>query len=120
MRPLLYLPTRNAEPPAVPDGPPRLRCAKYWSGETEPAGIVYTDDPAIAEAYEAAGADVAPLPSEGGTEPDRRYEVGNKTSNGWWPVVDTEREEAVDGQSARSQQEAKANADALEAQRSSQ
>jgi hypothetical protein len=46
---------------------------------------------------------------EGGT----RYVVGEKTGNGWYPVIDRETGDQVDGESERSKAEAKENADRL-------
>jgi len=42
-----------------------------------------------------------------------RYVVGDKTSNGWWPVIDREVGSQVDGESERSKDAAQQNADRL-------
>ena len=52
-----------------------------------------------------------PTPS---ADASARYVVGEK-SHGWWPVIDTDTGEQVDGESARSRDDAQANADALNA-----
>lgn len=62
-----------------------------------------TDEARLPERF-ATPTDSAPAP---------RYEVGTKTANGWWPVIDTEAGEQVDGESERSEEAAQANADRL-------
>jgi len=110
MASLLYLSDPSATPPTLGE-PVQYRSAQHWAGETEDFPVVYTDDEEIRAAYEAAGAEVRPLPS--GEEV--RYEVGEATDNGWYPVIDTETGEQVDGHSARSKRAAQANADQLNA-----
>ena len=109
MAALLYLEDPSAAPPTLGE-PVQYRSASHWAGETEPFGVVYTDDPDIRGAYESAGAEVKPVPTE---DEDVRYEVGEPTGNGWYPVVDTQTGEKVDGQSARSKSGAQSNAQAL-------
>lgn len=111
MASLLYLPEPNATPPELGE-PVQYRSAQHWAGETEAFDVVYTDHDEIRAAYEEEGADVRPLPSE---DADLRYEVGEPTANGWYPVVDTESGEKVDGQSERTESAAQANADHLNA-----
>ena len=111
MAALLYLSDPSGTPPTLGESV-QSRSARHWAGETERAEVVYTDDPEIKAAYEAEGVEVHPLPSE---DEDVRYEVGEPTANGWYPVVDTETGEKVDGQSARSRPAAQSNAQALNA-----
>lgn len=108
MASLLYLSDPSATPPTLGE-PVQYRSAQHWAGETEDFPVVYTDDEEIRGAYEEAGAEVRPLPSG----EDVRYEVGEPTDNGWYPVIDTETGERVDGHSARSKRDAQANADQL-------
>lgn len=56
-----------------------------------------------------------PAPTPSGTA-SVRYQVGEKTHNGWWPVIDTQTGEQVDGESERDRETAQANADRLNAQ----
>jgi len=42
-----------------------------------------------------------------------RYVVGEKTGNGWYPVIDRETDSQVDGESERSKADAQENADRL-------
>ena len=111
MAALLYLKDPTATPPTLGE-PVQYRSARHWAGETERADVVYTGDEEIRDAYEKEGVEVRPLPSG---DDDVRYEVGEPTANGWYPVVDTETGEKVNGQSARSQPAAKSNAQALNA-----
>jgi len=55
-------------------------------------------------------------PTQEGRGDVPRYYVGEPSGNGWYPVIDSETGESVDGESERSEEEAQANADRLNAE----
>lgn len=89
------------------DGRVGWRNGRHFKSPERRVDRVVTDLPAVREAYEAAGVEVAPMPS---SEP--RY-VAEEGAAGWVKVKDTETGEYVDGASERTMEAAQQNADKL-------
>jgi len=91
----------------------RWRNGSHFSEPERRAGVVYTDDPDIREAYEEQDVEVRDMPRPGkkNEATGRRYVP--KDEGQWKKVYDRKTGEYVEGASKRSMKEARKTADKL-------